>query len=54
MALAHRLLRDMPADGEKVLSKFAAERDRGRQKGSGACSPMARSTWPRMPTALPA
>jgi hypothetical protein len=32
MAMAHRLLRDVPADGEKVLSKFAAERDQGRQK----------------------
>lgn len=32
MAMAHRLLRDVPADGEKVLSKFAAERDRGRPR----------------------
>ena len=44
MALAHRLLRDVPADGEKVLSQHVAERSRdSRCRG---CSPTARSTWP--------
>ncbi len=31
MALAHRLLRDLPADGEKVLSQHVAERRHGQQ-----------------------
>ena len=45
MALAHRLLRDVPADGEKVLSQLVAERLK-RDSRCGGCSPTARSTWP--------
>ena len=46
MAMTHRLLRDVPADGEKVLSEHVAKRARG-PAAPGRCSPTARSTWPR-------
>ena len=53
MAMAHRLLRDVPADGEKVLSQHAAEHGR-RASRCRACSPTARSTWPRCSPRSPA
>jgi hypothetical protein len=54
MAVAHRLLRDVPSDGEKVLSKFAAERDLRRVKVARGMLPDGSIDLAAMLTASPA
>jgi hypothetical protein len=53
MGLAHRLLRDVPADGEKVLSRFAAGRDMGRAKEARGMLPDGSIDLAAMLTASP-
>src|SRR5262249_7850635 len=54
MAIAHRLLRDVPADGEKVLSRFAAERDMRREQVARGMLPAGSIDLAAMLTASPA